>query len=88
MPDFANDVYAQSSSMAAPLIQYANTVMPYMNMYDNYSVVGAPYIQGGYTDLLHGVDRATTSQQAVKKLHFDEWQIKHSCNTTTFYFHL
>ena len=43
-----------------------------MNMYDNYSVVGAPCIQGGYTDLLHGVDRATTSQQAVKKLHFDE----------------
>ena len=72
MPDFANDVCAQSSSMAAPLIQYANTVMPYMNMYDNYSVVGAPCIQGGYTDLLHGVDRATTSQQAVKKLHFDK----------------
>jgi len=72
VPDFANDVYAQSSSMAAPLIQYANTVMPYMNMYDNYSVVGAPYIQGGYTNFLLGVDRAATSHQAVKKLNFDE----------------
>ena len=72
MLDFANHAYAQSSSMAAPLIQYANTVMPCMNMYENYSIVGAPYIQGGYTDLLHGVDRAAKSQQTVKKLHFDE----------------
>jgi len=74
MPDFANDVYVQSSSMAAQLIQsgYANTVMPYMNMYGNSSIVGAPYIQGGYTNLLLGVDRAATSQQAVKKLNFEE----------------
>ena len=33
----------QSSSMAAPLIQsgYANTIMPYMNMYGNSSIVWA-----------------------------------------------
>ena len=87
MPDFANDVYVQSSSMAAQLIQsgYANTVMPYMNMYGNSSIVGAPYIQGGYTNLLLGVDRAATSQQAVKKLNFEEWQIKHICNMTIFF---
>ena len=72
MLDFANHAYAQSSSMAAPLIQYANTVMPYMNMYGNSSIVGAPYIQGGYTNLLLGVDPAATSQQPVKKLNFDE----------------
>ena len=74
MPDIANDVYVQSSSMAAPLIQsgYANTIMPYMNMYGNSSIVGAPYIQGGYTDLLLGVDPAATSQQPIKKLNFDE----------------
>ena len=43
MPDIANDVYVQSSSMAAPLIQsgYANTIMPYMNMYGNSSIVWA-----------------------------------------------
>jgi len=60
--------------MAAQLIQsgYANTVMPYMNMYGNSSIVGAPYIQGGYTNLLLGVGRAATSQQAVKKLNFEE----------------
>ena len=74
MPDIANDVYVQSSSMAASLIQsgYANTIMPYMNMYGNSSIVGAPYIQGGYTNFLLGVDRAATSHQAVKKLNFDE----------------
>ena len=72
--DFANDVYVQSSFMAAPSIQngYANTVMPYINMYGNSSIVGAPYIQGGYTDLLLGVDPAATSQQPIKKLNFDE----------------
>ena len=43
-----------------------------MNMYGNSSIVGAPYIQGGYTNLLLGVDRAATSQQAVKKLNFEE----------------
>ena len=46
--------------------------MPYMNMYGNSSIVGAPYIQGGYTNFLLGVDRAATSHQAVKKLNFDE----------------
>ena len=33
--------------------------------------MGAPYIKGGYTNLLLGVDRAAVLQPAVKKLNFD-----------------
>ena len=74
MPNFANDVYVQSSSMVAPLIQEGctNVMMPHFNMHDSSSTMGAAaYIQGGYTDLLLGVDRAATLQPAVKKLNFD-----------------
>ena len=73
MPNFANNVYGQSSSMIAQLLQegYANTTMTQFNMYGNFSTVGAPFIQGGYTNLLLGVDQAATLQPAVKKLNFD-----------------
>ena len=71
MSNFATDVYGKSSSMAAPLIQeYANATMSHFNMYGS-STMSAPCIQGGYTNLLLGVDRAATLQPAVKKLYFD-----------------
>lgn len=43
--------------------------MLHFNIYNNSSVVDT-YIQGGYTNLLLGVDRAATSQPAVQKLNF------------------
>ena len=40
-------------------------------MHDSSSNIGAAHIQGGYTNLLLGVDRAATLQTAAKKLNFD-----------------
>jgi hypothetical protein len=72
MPNSANDVFGLSSSMTAPLIHggNVNAIMPQFDMYINSSTMGNPYIEGGYTNLLLGVDRAATSQPAVKKLNF------------------
>jgi hypothetical protein len=62
MPHFANDVYGPN---------FANTTMSHFNMFGSSSTVGAPYIQGGYTNLLLGVDRSAAFQPAIKKLNFD-----------------
>lgn len=76
MQNFQNDVYGQSSTMAASLIQHiyvnAATTMSHFNMYEKPSTMGAPYVQGGYTSLLLGVDQAATLQQPpIRKLYFD-----------------
>ena len=73
MPNFTNDAYGHSSKMVAPLLRdgHPNAGIPHFNMYGNYSVMGAPYIGGGYTSLLLGVDQAATLQPPVRKLHFD-----------------
>jgi hypothetical protein len=73
MLNFANDVYGPSPSMVSLLNQegYSTATMPYLNMYDSSSTICAPYIQGGYTNLLLGVDRAAAFQPPVKKLNFD-----------------
>ena len=76
--------YANSTMpiMAAPFMQggYANSTMPIMaapstmphlNSIANPSRMATPYIPGGYTSLLFGVDQDATMQTAVRKLHFD-----------------
>jgi hypothetical protein len=58
--------------MAAPLIQGGNinAIMTQFDMYRNSSTMGSPYIQGGYTNLLIGVDPTPILQPVVKKLNF------------------
>jgi hypothetical protein len=60
--------------MNAPFAQgeYTNVIMPQFNLFANPSAMAPPYIRGGYTSLLMGVDQAATTQDAVRKLHFDE----------------
>jgi hypothetical protein len=48
----------------------ANITIPHFNTYMTSSDMGAPYIQGGYTSLLLGVDQDATS--VVRQLRFDE----------------
>ena len=62
----------QSSTISHPLIQegYANATMPDFHMYGNSSTMDTPYIQGGYTSLLLGVDEAATMHSTARKLHF------------------
>lgn len=50
---------------------YANSTLTHFNLIANPSAMAAPYIQGGYTSLLMGVDQDATTQTAVRKLHFD-----------------
>jgi hypothetical protein len=54
--------------MDTPMIQ-ANVTTPHFNTYMTSSHMGAPYIQGGYTSLLLGVDQDVGS--AVRQLRFD-----------------
>jgi len=59
--------------MDAPFLQggYANSTMTHFNLIPEPSAMAAPYIPGGYTSLLMGVDQDATMQTAVRKLHFD-----------------
>ena len=59
--------------MDAPFVQggYANSTMPHFNLIADPSAMAAPYIPGGYTSLLMGVDQDATVQTAIRKLHFD-----------------
>lgn len=50
---------------------YAISTMPQFNLLVDPSTMVAPYIPGGYTNLLMGVDQDATLQTAVRKLHFD-----------------
>ena len=59
--------------MDAPFLQsgYANSTMAHFNLIPEPSAMAAPYIPGGYTSLLMGVDQDATMQTVVRKLHFD-----------------
>ena len=60
--------------MAAPFMErgYANAIMPYFNYIPNPSTAeAAPYISGGYTNLLIGVDQDAAVQSTVRQLHFN-----------------
>jgi hypothetical protein len=63
-----------SSTMNAPFAQggYTNVIMYQFNLFANSSAMAPPYVRGWYTSLLMGVDQAATTQDAVRKLHFDE----------------
>jgi hypothetical protein len=52
--------------------------MSYFNLIGDPSAMAAPYIPGGYTSLLMGVDQDATLQTAVRKLHFDGMQNQES----------
>jgi hypothetical protein len=58
--------------MDAPFMQggHANSTMTHFNLIQEPSTMAAPYIPGGYTRLLMGVDQDATMQTAVRKLHF------------------
>jgi hypothetical protein len=60
--------------MNAPFTQggYTNVTMPQFILFANPSAMAPPYIPGGYTSLLLGVDQVATTQAAIRKLHFDE----------------
>ena len=62
-----------SSAMDATFSQggYSSSTLPHFNLFANPSAVAAPYIPGGYTSLLMGVDQTATMQTTVRKLHFD-----------------
>ena len=53
-----------SSAMDAPFAQggYANSMMPHFNLFGNHSGMAAPYVPGGYTSLLNGIDQDATMQ--------------------------
>jgi hypothetical protein len=59
--------------MATSLIEdgCADATMPQFNMYKNSFVMGTPYIGGGYTNLLRGVDQAAILQPPARKINFD-----------------
>jgi hypothetical protein len=63
-----------SSTMNAPFIQgeYTNVTMPQFSSFANLYAMAPPYVPGGYTSLLMGVDQAAITQDVVRKLHFDE----------------
>jgi hypothetical protein len=60
--------------MNAPFIQgeYTNVTMLQFNSFANSYTMDLPYVPGGYTSLLMGVDQSATTQDAVRKLYFDE----------------
>ena len=76
VPNFRNDVYGQSSSMDAPLIQdgVTNAAIPTFanDVYGQPSAMYAPFIQGEYTSLLLGVHQDATLSSSAKQLHFDK----------------
>jgi hypothetical protein len=49
---------------------YANSTMTHFNLILEPSAMVAPYIPGGYTSLLMGVDQDATVHTAVRKLYF------------------
>jgi hypothetical protein len=48
---------------------YANATMLSFNMHMTSSIIDARGIQGGYTNLLFGIDKDVAS--AIRQLHFD-----------------
>ena len=59
-----------ASTMPSPLFQDG----PYTtnSMLEQSSAMSAPYIQGGFTDLILGVQQDATMSSSARKLHFDE----------------
>ena len=56
--------------MPSPLFQDG----PYTtnSMLEQSSAISAPYIQGGFTDLLLGVQQDAATSSSARKLYFDE----------------
>ena len=53
-------------------------MMPHFNLFGNHSGMAAPYVPGGYTSLLNGIDQDATTQTAIRNLHFDGGQNQES----------
>lgn len=68
--------FANDSAMAAPLIHGGDTNATVPNftdcVYGQSSTMSAPFMQGGYTDLLHGVHQDAAMSLSARKLNFDE----------------
>jgi hypothetical protein len=76
----ATDAYGNTSTMDAHLIENrnSNATMPNFNIHGNSSVMSVPYIRGGYTSLLLGIDQASTLPS--RKLNFDGLPNQEICN--------
>ena len=68
--------FTNASTMPSPLFQdgYASATTPDStnSMLEQSSAMSAPYIQGGFTDLLLGVQQDAAMSSSARKLHFDE----------------
>ena len=68
--------FTNASTMPSPLFPdgYASaTISDITNsMPEQSSAISAPYIQGGFTDLLLGVQQDAAMSSSARKLHFDE----------------
>ena len=64
-----------SSTTAAPY-------MPYFNSIEDPSGMAAPFISGGYTSLLIGVDQEAAGQLLLGSCILMEWKIIKICNCT------
>ena len=62
--------FTNASTMPSPLFQDG----PYTtnSMLEQSSAMSAPYIQGGFTNLLLGVQQDAAVSSSARKLHFDE----------------
>jgi hypothetical protein len=68
--------FTNASTMPSPLFQdgYASATMPDStnSMLEQSSAMSAPYIQGGFTNVLLGVQQDAAMSLSARKLHFDE----------------
>lgn len=71
----ATDVFGQSSTTDGALIRdsYANATVPNFEkgVSAHSSTMSIPFIQGGFTRLLQGVEQVATLSSSARKLHFD-----------------
>ena len=66
--------FTNASTMPSPLDGYLPATKPNIanSMVEQSSDIPAPYIQGGFTDLLHGVLQEAAMSSSARKLYFDE----------------
>ena len=66
--------FRNASTMSSPLDGYVSATKPDIanSMVEQSSAIPAPYIQGGFTGLLLGVQQEAAMSSPARKLYFDE----------------
>jgi len=66
--------FRNASTMSSPLDGYVSATKPDIAnfMVEQSFAIPAPYIQGGFTDLLHGVQQEAAMSSSARKLYFDD----------------